>query len=127
MRSSIVGSGYLGTTVAACLADCGYRIVNVDIDEAVVSGINDRVAPVHELGLNQYMEKCGGKRLSATMEYDATADTKVTLLPLPTPSTDDESFSLSAMKAADDQSETCSKGKKGPPCHRQEYCHYQHD
>jgi UDP-glucose 6-dehydrogenase len=28
MNVSIVGSGYVGTTIAACLADCGHEVVN---------------------------------------------------------------------------------------------------
>jgi UDPglucose 6-dehydrogenase len=48
---SIVGSGYVGTTIAACFADLGHSVVNVDIDEDVVDSINDGRAPIHEPGL----------------------------------------------------------------------------
>jgi UDPglucose 6-dehydrogenase len=41
MQLSIIGSGYVGTTVAACFADFGHDVVNVDIDESVVKTIND--------------------------------------------------------------------------------------
>ena len=30
MHASVVGSGYVGTTVAACLADLGHDVVAVD-------------------------------------------------------------------------------------------------
>ena len=30
MHASVVGSGYVGTTVAACLTDLGYDVVAVD-------------------------------------------------------------------------------------------------
>lgn len=32
MKISIVGSGYVGTTIAGCFADLGHSVVNVDID-----------------------------------------------------------------------------------------------
>ncbi len=40
MNVSIVGSGYVRTTVAACLADLGHDVVNVEIDTDVVETIN---------------------------------------------------------------------------------------
>jgi UDPglucose 6-dehydrogenase len=36
MYVSIVGSGYVGTTVAACLADHGHDVINIDIDESII-------------------------------------------------------------------------------------------
>ena len=51
MRISIVGSGYVGTTVAACFADLGHDVINIDIDETVVEAINAGDAPIHEDGL----------------------------------------------------------------------------
>jgi len=39
MRLSIIGSGYVGTTVAACFADLGHQVINVDIDETIVETI----------------------------------------------------------------------------------------
>ena len=41
MNVSIVGSGYVGTTVGACLANLGNDGWNVDIDEAVVAALNE--------------------------------------------------------------------------------------
>ncbi|MEF8783167.1 MAG: UDP-glucose 6-dehydrogenase AglM [Haloarculaceae archaeon] len=99
MDVSIVGSGYVGTTVAACFADLGHDVVNVDIDESVVAAINDGAAPIHEPGLEPLVAAYGGGRLRATTDYSAIADTDLTMLALPTPSTDDGSIDLSAMKA----------------------------
>ena len=99
MNVSIVGSGYVGTTVAACLADAGHSVVNVDIDEDVVTAINDGEAPIHEPGLDALVAEHGGDTLCATTDYDAICDTDVTFLALPTPSNDDGSNDLSIMKA----------------------------
>ncbi|WP_340097939.1 UDP-glucose 6-dehydrogenase AglM [Salinibaculum salinum] len=99
MNVSIVGSGYVGTTVAACLADSGHDVVNVDIDEDVVQSLNDGEAPIHEPGLDELVAEHGGDTLQATTDYDAILDTDVTFLALPTPSNDDGSIDLAAMKA----------------------------
>jgi UDPglucose 6-dehydrogenase len=99
MNVSIVGSGYVGTTVAACLADEGHAVTNIDIDEAVVGSINDGDAPVHEPGLDDLVAEHGGDRLVATTDYAAVRETDVTVLALPTPSREDGSIDLGPLKA----------------------------
>lgn len=49
---SIIGSGYVGTTIAACLADDGYSVVNVDIDSEPIDAINREESPIDEPGLD---------------------------------------------------------------------------
>jgi UDPglucose 6-dehydrogenase len=97
MDVSIVGSGYVGTTVAACLADLGHDVVCVDADDAVVAAINDGVAPIHEPGLDALVSAYGGGRLRATTDYGDLAGTDLTMLALPTPSNQDGSIDLSAV------------------------------
>ena len=104
MRVSIIGSGYVGTTVAACFADLGHEVINVDIDQDIVETINAGNAPIHEDGLPERIAKHAGPdgtgRLEATTEYDAVLDTDVTFLCLPTPQTEDGSIDLSIMSTA---------------------------
>ena len=99
MRISIVGSGYVGTTLAACLADLGHDVVTIDVDEAVVADLNDGVAPIHEPGLAELVERHAGARLSATTEYDAVRETDATFLALPTPCREDGSIDASTIEA----------------------------
>jgi UDPglucose 6-dehydrogenase len=99
MHVSVVGSGYVGTTVAACLADLGHEVTTVDIDEDIVAAINDGEAPIHEPGLDPLVSVYGGDRLRATTDYDAIRETDLTILALPTPSNDDGSIDLGPMQA----------------------------
>ncbi|TYT60379.1 UDP-glucose 6-dehydrogenase AglM [Natrialba swarupiae] len=99
MNVSIVGSGYVGTTVAACLADLGHDVVNVEIDTDVVETINAGEAPIHEPGLAERIAEHAGSRLRATTEYAAVRETDLTLLCLPTPQADDGSLELAPMRA----------------------------
>lgn len=82
----MVGSGYVGTTVAACLAELGHDVVNVDVDEDVVDPLNQGESPVHEPGLDEMVAEHGGSSVRATTDYGEVADTDVTLVCLPTPS-----------------------------------------
>lgn len=88
MKVSVVGSGYVGTTVAACLAELGHSVVNVDLDEEVVEAINSGESPVHEPGLSDLIERHSGERLWATKDYTEVKDTDISLICLPTPSDD---------------------------------------
>jgi len=99
MNVSIVGSGYVGTTIAACLADIGHDVVNVEIDDEIVATINAGEAPIHESGLEQRIADHAGTNLRATTDYDAVRDTDVTFLCLPTPQSEDGSLDLAIMRA----------------------------
>ncbi|QLH81515.1 UDP-glucose 6-dehydrogenase AglM [Halosimplex pelagicum] len=99
MHVSIVGSGYVGTTVAACLADLGHDVTNVDVDEDIVAAINDGESPIHEPGLADLVAEHAGDTLRATTDYDAVRETDVTFLALPTPSEADGAIDLAYMEA----------------------------
>jgi len=103
MYLSVIGSGYVGTTIATCFADLGHEVINIDIDEDIVETINSGTPPIHEDGLPELVAEHVGQdgtgRLRATTEYDAILDTDATFLCLPTPQNDDGSIDLSIMEA----------------------------
>jgi len=99
MHVSVVGSGYIGTTIAAWFAELGHTVTNVDIDEDVVEAINAGEAPIHEPGLDELIAEHGGDTLVATTDYADVRETDVTFLALPTPSEADGGIELSAMQA----------------------------
>ncbi|OIB56015.1 UDP-glucose dehydrogenase family protein [Natrialba sp. SSL1] len=113
MHVSIIGSGYVGTTIAACLADLGHEVVNVEIDEAIVETINAGEAPIHESGLAERIADHAGPdadhadsdgpsmsgNLRATTDYADVRETDVTFLCLPTPQAEDGSLDLAPMRA----------------------------
>ena len=41
MRLTIFGSGYVGLVSGACMAEMGNQVIRVDIDEDMVSRLND--------------------------------------------------------------------------------------
>lgn len=100
MQISIIGSGYVGTTIAACFADLGHEVVNIDIDEEIVKAITNGKSPIHEPGLDDLIATHGGDALTATTDYDAIHDTEITFLALPTPAREDGSIDTSIIEAA---------------------------
>ena len=105
MQISVIGSGYVGTTLAACLADLGHEVVNVDIDEAIVDSINQGKPPIHEERLPELVARHVTEtgRLRATTDYEAVLETDVTFVALPTPSDASGRIDLSIMEAGAEQ------------------------
>ncbi|MFC6873770.1 UDP-glucose 6-dehydrogenase AglM [Halobellus marinus] len=117
MHISVIGSGYVGTTIAACFADLGHSVVNIDVDADVVETINAGDTPIHEAELPDLIGKHAGNsgtgRLRATTDYDALLETDVTFLCLPTPQYDDGSIDLSIIETGAEQLGETLKGKSG--------------
>jgi UDPglucose 6-dehydrogenase len=57
MRISVVGTGYLGATHAACLAALGHDVIGVDADEVKVRSLSAGRAPFHEPGLDDLLRQ----------------------------------------------------------------------
>jgi UDPglucose 6-dehydrogenase len=90
----VVGLGKLGAPMAAVFAAKGYRVVGVDVHEPFVNAINAGRAPVAETGLQDWLDRARS-RLSATTDYAAAvAQTGMSFVIVPTPSTEAGDFSL---------------------------------
>jgi len=100
MKLSVVGSGYVGTTIAACFAELGHDVTAIDIDESVVDSLNQGTAAIHEPGLDDLLAEHVGDRLRATTDYSTIPETDATFLALPTPSNDDGSIDTAIILAA---------------------------
>ncbi|HEY6935091.1 MAG TPA: UDP-glucose/GDP-mannose dehydrogenase family protein [Marmoricola sp.] len=77
MLVSVLGTGYLGATHAACLADWGHEVVGVDSDEEKVRCLAGGTAPFHEPGLDALLREgvdSGRLRFSTRLSDAAAAD-----------------------------------------------------
>jgi GDP-mannose 6-dehydrogenase len=96
MKVSVFGIGYVGTVVAACMADDGHRVVAVDIAADKVDAINAGQSPIVEPGLGQLIERAVlAGRLSATTDVAAAiADSELSFICVGTPSLPNGSLDL---------------------------------
>ena len=60
-RLSVLGTGYLGATHAACMAELGYEVLGVDVDEAKVARLSAGEVPFFEPGLPELLRKHAGR------------------------------------------------------------------
>jgi len=99
IKVSVIGSGYVGTTTALCLAELGHSCVNIDVNQDVVDKINDAESPYSEPRFDELLTEHVPDNLRATTKYSDIIQTDITFLCLPTPSRDDGSIDLSVMEA----------------------------
>jgi len=45
LRLSVIGTGYLGATHAACMAELGYEVIGLDIDQAKIDVLRTGSVP----------------------------------------------------------------------------------
>ena len=57
MRIAVVGSGYVGLVAGACLADTGFEVFCVDIDEEKIARLQRAEIPIYEPGLEQLVQR----------------------------------------------------------------------
>jgi UDPglucose 6-dehydrogenase len=57
MRISVIGTGYLGATHAACLAELGFEVLGVDNDPGKVAMLSNGVVPFAEPDLDEMVER----------------------------------------------------------------------
>ncbi|MFC7198874.1 UDP-glucose dehydrogenase family protein [Halospeciosus flavus] len=100
MHVCVVGSGYVGTTLVAALADAGHRVTAIDTDPAVVETVEAGDSPVEEPGVPALLAEHGGETLRATTEFDVVRDADVVFLTVPTPTDEDGRLDTSYVEAA---------------------------
>ena len=57
LRVTVIGTGYLGVTHAACLAESGCEVLGVDVDAQRIATLAEGTAPFHEPGLAELLSR----------------------------------------------------------------------
>ncbi len=86
MRLSVIGTGYLGATHAACMAELGHDVVGIDADPAKVEALTAGRVPFFEPGLPEVLQRnlAAGRLRFSTDPADA-ADAEVHFVCVGTP------------------------------------------
>ncbi|WP_319435855.1 UDP-glucose/GDP-mannose dehydrogenase family protein [Mycobacterium sp. RTGN5] len=75
MRCTVFGTGYLGATHAAGMAELGHDVVGIDIDPGKIAKLSSGEIPFYEPGLAKVLQdNLSAGRLRFTTDYDAAAD-----------------------------------------------------
>jgi UDPglucose 6-dehydrogenase len=70
-RLTVIGTGYLGATHAVCMAELGFDVLGMDVDETKVTSLADGRVPFFEPGLPELLTKSlDSGRLRFTTSYE---------------------------------------------------------
>jgi UDPglucose 6-dehydrogenase len=96
MDIAVVGTGYVGLVVGACLAETGNHVVGADIDESKIQGLRDGKIPIYEPGLDLLISRnVAEKRLRFTTDIGAAVlESEVIFVAVGTPPDEDGSADL---------------------------------
>ena len=75
MKMTVIGTGYLGATHAACMAELGHDVLGVDVDPAKIEALSAGRVPFFEPGLPEVLERTmAAGRLRFTTDYAEAAE-----------------------------------------------------
>lgn len=102
VRIAVIGLGRVGLPLASTLADVGFEVIGVDIDEKVVSITNKGIAYFKdEIGLQSLIEKnVKSGKLRATSEVESVVKCDLIIITVPTLITEENEADIEAVKAA---------------------------
>ena len=84
MKVSVFGLGRAGLPLSAVIADSGFEVVGVDVDEEKVKKINQGINFLKdEPGLDELVSKYGGARLLATPNYKDAKECELHIVIVP--------------------------------------------
>lgn len=113
MKVTVVGTGYVGLVVGACLAEAGNDVVCADVDEAKIQQLRQNKIPIYEPGLEQLVVSNQAEgRLKFTTDVGSAVEASVVVfIAVGTPPDEDGSADLQHVLAV---ARTIGERMKGP-------------
>ncbi len=105
MNISVLGLGYVGVVLAACLADNDHRVIGVDVNPTKVDIIKQGRSPIIEKGLNELVLKGlnSGNLDASTHTQQAVLDSDLSFVCVGTPSNGNGNIDLTYVKRVCEQ------------------------
>lgn len=102
MKVSVIGTGYVGLVTGACLAEMGYEVLCLDVDELKINVLNKGEIPIYEPGLDALVKSnAAADRLHFTTDVEAAAKFGlIQFIAVGTPPDEDGSADLQYVVAA---------------------------
>ena len=87
MKIAVVGTGYVGLVLGACLAENGNDVMCVDKDEAKIDTLNRGGIPIYEPGLEELVKKnvAAGRLAFTHSTAEGVQKSDVIFIAVPTP------------------------------------------
>jgi UDP-N-acetyl-D-mannosaminuronate dehydrogenase len=101
MKIAVIGLGKAGLPLGSIMADNGFEVIGVDIDEKRCEDINRGINPIpEERGLDGLIKDHCGKNLVATSNYQDAKGCKVFIIVIPVFTDEDRNPDFSILESA---------------------------
>lgn len=102
MNVTVIGTGYVGLVVGACLAETGNDVVCADLDESKIERLRRNEIPIYEPGLDRLVEEnqAAGRLTFTTDVPNSVTKAQVVFVAVGTPPDEDGSADLKYVLAA---------------------------
>ncbi|WP_320664927.1 nucleotide sugar dehydrogenase [Prochlorococcus sp. MIT 1223] len=98
---AVIGAGYIGAVLSAVLADKGFNVTAIDINESLIKIYNSANSPFNEPGLQELINKTiNNNSLTASTDISKITEADVILITVGTPLKEDGSADDFAIKSA---------------------------
>lgn len=84
-RVVVLGLGYVGLPLATALAEAGYSVTGVDVDEEKVKQLNQGQSYIQDVESSEVEALVGGGKLQATTDFAVVGDADAVSICVPTP------------------------------------------
>ncbi len=86
LKISVIGTGYLGATHAACMSSLGFEVVGIDVDPSKIATLKSGKIPFYEPGLEELLaSELTTGRLTFSDSFEAARDCDVHFICVGTP------------------------------------------
>jgi len=86
LKVSVIGTGYLGATHAACIASLGFQVIGVDVDPSKIELLAQGKVPFYEPDLEDLLAaEIRAGRLSFSSDFNLIADADIHFICVGTP------------------------------------------
>jgi len=103
MNICIIGTGYVGLTTAAILAEIGHHVTCLDVDSNKINSLKKGIVTIYEPDLEEYLKR-NKFRLTYTLNMKEAAESAdVIFITVGTPSNEDGSSNLTYLHSALDE------------------------
>ena len=83
---SVIGTGYLGTTHAACMSSLGFTVIGIDTDPEKIAELSRGKLPFYEPGLEELLQaQLSTGRLTFTTDFSAAQGADIHFVCVGTP------------------------------------------
>lgn len=101
MNITFIGAGYVGLVSGVMMSHFGHNVTCIDTDIAKIGLLKSGILPIYEPDLDQYMATATARgRLHFASDYASIQFADVVFIAVGTPSNNDGSADISAVKAA---------------------------